>query len=165
MQHLDTNGMHGEKSECYVLFWTNLRNDNSRGSSCTANYIPSHKAFKWNELHMWGIIGKVKKKLISNVTFWMGPWCNGYCRRKWTRRLEFKTWTRLIAFHVAQIPLGKVWIQLFSLQLWVNGRTDRVLQPWWGNSSRRRKTEFKPVKLRLKIDRVSYPARVEGLGK
>ena len=34
-----------------------------------------------------------------------------------------KSWTRLIAFHIALIPLGKVWIQLFSLQLWV-GQTD-----------------------------------------
>ena len=25
---------------------------------------------------------------------------------------------------LALIPLGKVWIQLFSLQLWVNSRTD-----------------------------------------
>ena len=40
-----------------------------------------------------------------------------------------QTWTRLIAFHIALIPLGKVWIQLFSLQLWVNSRTDLVLQP------------------------------------
>ena len=39
---------------------------------------------------------------------------NGYRRRKWTRRHEFKSWTRLIAFHIALIPLGKVWIQLFS---------------------------------------------------
>ena len=52
------------------------------------------------------------------------PWCNGYRRRKWTRRHEFKPWTRLMAFHIALIPLGKVWIQLFSLQLWVNSRTD-----------------------------------------
>ena len=51
-------------------------------------------------------------------------WCNGYRRRNWTRRYEFKSWTRLIAFHIALIPLGKVWIQLFSLQLWVNSRTD-----------------------------------------
>ena len=56
------------------------------------------------------------------------PWCNGYRRRKWTRRQKFKSWTRLIAFHIALIPLGKVWIQLFSLQLWVNSRTDWVLQ-------------------------------------
>ena len=27
---------------------------------------------------------------------------------KWTRRHEFKSWTRLIAFHIALIPLGKV---------------------------------------------------------
>ena len=52
------------------------------------------------------------------------PWCNGYRRRKWIRRHEFKSWTRLIAFHIALIPLGKVWIQLFSLQLWVNSRAD-----------------------------------------
>ena len=38
------------------------------------------------------------------------PWCNGYRRRNWTRRHEFKSWTRLIAFHIALIPLGKVWI-------------------------------------------------------
>ena len=61
------------------------------------------------------------------------PWCNGYRHRKWTRRYEFKSWTRPIAFHIALIPLGKVWIQLFPLQLWVNSRTDWVLQPWWGN--------------------------------
>ena len=52
------------------------------------------------------------------------PWCNGYRRRKWTRQYEFKSWTRLIAFHIALIPLGKVWIQLFPLQLWVNSRAD-----------------------------------------
>ena len=52
------------------------------------------------------------------------PWCNGYRRKKWTRRHEFKSWTSLIAFHIALIPLGKVWIQLFSLQLWVNSRAD-----------------------------------------
>ena len=51
-------------------------------------------------------------------------WCNGYRRRKWTRRHEFKSRTRLITFHIALIPLGKVWIQLFSLQLWVNSSAD-----------------------------------------
>ena len=62
--------------------------------------------------------------LTSHLTSWRYPWCNGYGRRKWTRRHEFKSWTRLIAFHIALIPLGKVWIQLFSLQLWVNSRED-----------------------------------------
>ena len=32
---------------------------------------------------------------------WGCPWCNGYRHRKWTRRHEFKSWTRLIAFHIA----------------------------------------------------------------
>ena len=50
------------------------------------------------------------------------PWCNGYRGRKWTWWHEFKSWPRLTAFHIALIPLGKVWIQLFSLQLWVNSR-------------------------------------------
>ena len=36
------------------------------------------------------------------------PWCNGYRRRKWKRRHEFKSWTRLIAFHKELIPLGKL---------------------------------------------------------
>ena len=45
------------------------------------------------------------------------PWYNGYRHRKWTRRHEFKSWTRLTAFHIA-------------LQLWVNSRTVCVLQPW-----------------------------------
>ena len=35
------------------------------------------------------------------------PWCNGYRRRKWTRRHEFKSWTRLIAFHRSTNTLGK----------------------------------------------------------
>ena len=51
-------------------------------------------------------------------------WCNCYRRRNCTRRHEFKSWTKVIAFHIALIPLGKVWIQLFSLQLWVNSRAD-----------------------------------------
>ena len=33
-------------------------------------------------------------------------WCNGYRRRKWTRRPEFKSWTRLITFHSTN-TLGK----------------------------------------------------------
>ena len=61
------------------------------------------------------------------------PWCNGYRRSKWTRPHEFKFWTRLIAFHIALIHLGKVWIQLFSIQLWVNSRANWVLQPRWCN--------------------------------
>ncbi len=45
---------------------------------------------------------------------------NTFGKGIWTRRYEFNSWTRLIAFHIALIPLGMVWIQLFSLQLWIN---------------------------------------------
>ena len=74
--------------------------------------------------------------LLGKVFWWLSHWpslivhpswhltTRRYRHRKWTRWHEFKSWTRLIAFHIALIPLGKVWIQLFSLQLWVNSRTD-----------------------------------------
>ena len=62
------------------------------------------------------------------LIFWrLRPLCNGYHRRKWTRRHKFESWTRLIAFHIVLIPLGKVWIQLISLQLWVNSRAEFFL--------------------------------------
>ena len=51
----------------------------------------------------------------------MCPWCNGYRRRNWKRRHEFKSWTDCISHSTN--TLGKEWIQLFSLQLWVNSRT------------------------------------------
>ena len=70
--------------------------------------------------HIYMYIYKKKRRCL---------WCNGYCRRKWTWRHEFKSWMRLIALRIALIPLGKVWIQLFSLQLWAGW----VLQPWLGN--------------------------------
>ena len=46
---------------------------------------------------------------LYSAIFWRCPLCNGYHRRKWIRRHKFKSWTRLIAFHIALIPLGKVW--------------------------------------------------------
>ena len=50
--------------------------------------------------------------------------CNIYRRRKWIRWPELKSWRMLSAFHIALILLGKVWIQLFSLQPWVNSKAD-----------------------------------------
>ena len=67
---------------------------------------------------------KIFNKNNIKVGYRRCPWCNGYRRRKWTRRHEFKSWTKLIAFHIALIPWGKVWIQLFSLQQWVNSNAD-----------------------------------------
>ena len=73
--------------------------------------------------HIYNTYGSaITEHLINNRERY--PWCNGYRRREWIRWHEFKSWTRLIAFHIAPIPLGKVWIQLFSLQLWKNSRAD-----------------------------------------
>ena len=76
----------------------------------------------------WGV--RKKMGIILNC---MCPRCNGYRRRIWTRRDEFKSGTWLIAFHIALIPLGKVWIQIYSLQIWVYSRAECVLQSWWVN--------------------------------
>ena len=51
------------------------------------------------------ILEDVQKRSISYLR--RCPWCNGYRRRKWTRRHEFKSWPRLIAFHIALNTLGK----------------------------------------------------------
>ena len=97
-----------------------------------------------NHSYLIAPCGKELNNYIKNVNIRFPkrrcPSCNGYRRREWTWRHKFKSWTRLIAFHIALIPLGKVWIQSFSRQLWVNSRTDWVLQPWWRNLSRRRNT-------------------------
>ena len=54
----------------------------------------------------------IKKVSDISTALWRCLWCNGYRRRKWTWRHEFKPWTSLIACHIALIPLGKVWIIL-----------------------------------------------------
>ena len=44
---------------------------------------------------------------------------NGYRRRKWTRPAEIKTWARMLAFHIALILFGNIWVNkqtgLFNL--------------------------------------------------
>ena len=67
--------------------------------------------FHWNlRDSMDPEVSKTVPVLIM-VWFWRCQWCNGYRRRNWTRPHEFKSWTWLIAFHIALIPFGKVWIQ------------------------------------------------------
>ena len=83
-------------------------------------YLPNFVEYT-NIFYIWWTIMNIK---TLDKGCW---WCNAYRRRKWTRQHEFKSWTRLIAFHKALIPLGKVWIQSFSLQLRVNSRADKVL--------------------------------------
>ena len=54
------------------------------------------------------ISGKyLDRKLCINKIFRRCPWCNGYRRRKWTRRHEFISWRKLIAFSHSTNTLGK----------------------------------------------------------
>ena len=115
-------------SNCLTSVLTELYNSSTPTQSPT-------RSLEW---HVWSSsrgnnCHAVQRSLSSGVSVYeciMGffvrrcPWCNCYRRGNWTRWLEFKSWTRLIAFHIALITLGKVWIQVFSLQLWVNSRTD-----------------------------------------
>ena len=71
-------------------------------------------------------------------------WCNGYRRRKWTWRPEFKPSMRLFAHHIAQILLEKEWIQLFSLQ------TELFNHGMATSLGEKKNSEFKPVKLCIK---------------
>ena len=123
------------------IHWSEVGYSDTTHALCQKLYI--HKKAK----RTWKVIRPIwesdyhyySRYIQTNIFFWFEfsldifrnipwcPWCNGYRRRKWIRRHEFKSWTRLIAFHIALIHLGKVWIQLFSLQLWVNSRTHWVL--------------------------------------
>ena len=49
-------------------------------------------------------------------------------------------WVMLFAFLIVLLTLGKIWIQLFFIHLWVNSRTDRVLLPWYNHRSWRKET-------------------------
>ena len=91
-------------------------------SSCPVS-VPRLKCTVWHTIY-WDGFEELMSPDRFPTTITVAPWYNCYRRRKWTRRHEFKSWTWLIAFHIALIPFGKVWIQLFSFQLWVNRRTD-----------------------------------------
>ena len=77
------------------------------------------------------------------------------------------TWVQTLdktAILIALILLGNVWIQLFSLKQYINSRTDWVLQPWYGNHSRRwTNSKLKLVKICLKIDLLLHSACMEEL--
>ena len=102
----------------------------SNGDSTYFCYMPvwiftSAKLFPSAIILQVSIVFSIKYMISSGIICILRcPWCNGYRHRIWTRRHEFKSWTWLIAFHIALMPLGKVWIQLFSLQLWVNSKAD-----------------------------------------
>ena len=96
------------------------------------------------------------------TNLWRCSWCHSYCHRKWTQRNEFKSCIKLIAFHIALITLGKVRIQLFSFQLWVNCGADWVFSLGYVTSQGEGKLYSKLLSSAYKIDLGSHPAHVEG---
>ena len=46
---------------------------------------------------------------------------------KWIQGSDYKTWTRLFAFYIALISLGRVWTKILFRYLLVNSETDRAL--------------------------------------
>ena len=75
----------------------------------------------------WDLIEDWTTFQLTCMTTWMCLLCHGYCRRKWMRRREFKSWTRLFAFHITLIHTRKVWIQFFVLQQWVASQANWIL--------------------------------------
>ena len=69
---------------------------------------------------------------------WRRSEWNDYYRKRRTLCSEFKSRKNLFSFHIVPIPLGKVWIQLFSPQLCVEGQIG--LFNLDGKLSTRRKT-------------------------
>ena len=68
---------------------------------------------------------------------------------------------RMFVFHIALIPLGKTYLKLFSLQLFVHGKADNH-----GNrSSRRNILNSDLLNSALKNDLVSHTVDAEANGK
>ena len=67
------------------------------------------RAFHKSKTHFQGL----RKSAYSNYTR-MRTYSNGCRHKKWNRWFEFKSCTRLFAFHFALMHLGKEWIYLFN---------------------------------------------------
>ena len=100
--------LHPIRQRCHQL---QIRCNHMNFSACKLFSPPSYIGSHWVP-HSYGLVLYLSKKKKLNKLppsyIRMCPWCNGYRRRMWTRRHEFKSWTSLITFHIALIPLGKV---------------------------------------------------------
>ena len=70
---------------------------------------------------------------------WRRAYLNRYHSTKWNQQSEFKSKMRLFMFHFTLMFLEKTRIYLFSFLLYVYKRADKVLKPWFGNQSWKRK--------------------------
>ena len=92
----------------------------------------------------------------NRVTFFFAPIPQ---ERAWIKSIHVWILDTRLAFRIALIHLGKIWVQLSSLRLWVNSKSDSLLYPLYGESS-----EFKPVKLCLKTTLCFMLLTSKGIG-
>ena len=83
---------------------------------------------------LWGFLKRCPKRCLMESS-----WSSCHRRRKKTRIHEFKSWTRLFAFHGTLIPLERYESNFFSFQQRVICRADWALYIWSSNRSWRRK--------------------------
>ena len=139
----------------YILLYINSNTE----STLLELYETSHTFYIWNIPNSLSLVKiyiymciyiYVCVYIYIYIYIWRHSWwCNEDCYKRWTQQRKFKSWTRLFEFHIVLVPLGKVSIPLFSLQLWVNSRKDSltlVWQPGWEKEN----SEFTSVKLHLK---------------
>ena len=86
----------------------------------------------------WKYMGIIWCLLEFTSSWYQTPHIKTYRRPKWTLRYEFKSWTRLIAFHIVLKLLCKICVQLFSFHPWATNRADWARWLWYGNRSRGR---------------------------
>ena len=79
-------------------------------------------------------------KILTSVVKSKGDACilMVYLLLKWFQQPEFRIWTRLFAFPIVLMPMGKIWFKLFFFQPWENSWANWALYPWYGNCSRRK---------------------------
>ena len=109
----------GTTQNYYKLNWKKSKRQLLTKRSLT----PISKAIQVRRIRHAGRYWRNKDELISNVLLHMnvgGFWA--IMNTVVSTGHEFKSWTRLFVFYIALISLGKIWIQLFSLQLWLNSR-------------------------------------------
>ena len=73
---------------------------------------PTSWGCRTHRLNLWNVFKSPSMHVRNGTLNWLWalsrcPWCNGYRRRKWTRRHEFKFWTRLICISHRINTLGK----------------------------------------------------------
>ena len=109
--------------------WTKWEKCSSLISLCNLSYILSKvDNICWEELaqiwEQYSIQGKIWFLFWVKQNIGRCLWYKGYWHKKLIQPLEFKSWMRLVAIYIALIHMRKVWIQLYSLQLWVNSRAE-----------------------------------------